>query len=286
MLPDIALRATDHASQRKLASLVTLYADLDRQSHASGEIPRKRLTPAEFYEDYFYLNRPVILEGLMTDWPALNKWTLPWLRAEFGSYEIEVHANRTLDPLYERHFKSNCSSMNFGDFIAILETPGESNDFYVVGRNVFLERQEFSRMMEDISNPQGFLDAETMRPPHVKLWIGPRGTVTPLHHDRGSVLFGQISGRKQFKFISPFHLPSIYNNPDTCYSDVILDEGVDLDRFPEMRGVLVREAVIGPGDFLFIPVAWWHWVRALDPSISLTFKNFLFRADRIAWNYR
>ncbi len=285
-MSDSTSQSTELSYQRKLATLVELYAELDRQSRPSSQIPRKRLGPAEFYEDYFYPNRPVIVEGLMTDWPALTKWTLPWLRAQFGDYEFEVHANRTLDPKYEQHFRRNCSTMNFGAFLSILESPQETNDVYLVGRNVFLERPEFRRMLEDISNPNGFLDPETMNHPNVKLWIGPRGTVTPLHHDRGSVFFGQISGRKQVKFISPFHLPSLYNDPDTCYSDVILDQGADLNRFPEMRNVVIREAVIGPGDFLLIPVAWWHWVRALDPSISLTFKNFIFRTGRIAWNYR
>ena len=271
---------------RKLASLVKLYAELDRQAHTGNEIPRKRLSPSEFYRDYFYPNCPVIIEGLMTDWPALTKWTLPWLRSQHGGHEIEVHANRSRDQKYEQHFRGNCETMSFGDFIGFLECPGETNDIYLVGRNFLLERPEFRGMLEDIQCPDGFLDPQTMDYRNVKLWIGPRGTVTPLHHDRGSVLFGQVSGRKHVKFISPFHLLSLYNDPDTCYSEVVLDEAIDLDRFPDMRHVVVREAVIGPGDFLFIPVAWWHWVRALDASISLTFKNFLFRKGRIAWNYR
>jgi ribosomal protein L16 Arg81 hydroxylase len=283
-----AREANDHSTSytRKLESLIELYAELDRQSSIGDDIPRKRLSPAEFYKDYFYPNRPVIVEGLMVDWPASTKWTFPWLRANFGDHEIEVHANRSNDPRYEQHFRGNCSTMNFGDFVSLLESPGESNNTYIVGRNLLLARPEFSGMLQDIHNPPGFLDSRTMNDQNVKLWIGPRGTVTPLHHDRGSVLFGQVSGRKHVKFISPFHLPSLYNDPNTCYSDVVLDDTLDLNRYPEMRHVVIMEAVIGPGDFLFIPVGWWHWVRALDASISLTFKNFLFRTRRIAWNYR
>jgi hypothetical protein len=228
----------------------------------------------------------VILEGLMHDWPALTKWTPQWLRARFGCHEVEVHANRDQDPKYEQHFRGNCSRMNFGDFMAMLEKVDATNDVYLVGRNVLLQRPEFNALLMDISSPAGFLDPQTGKPPNVKLWIGPRGTVTPLHHDRGSVFLAQVSGRKHVKLISPFHLPSMYNDPNTCYSEVILDEAADLSRFPQMRGVAIREAVIGPGDFLFIPVAWWHWVAALEPSISLTFRNFLFGTERIVWNYR
>jgi len=272
--------------RRKLASLVELYAELDRQSQNRNDIPRKRLDPSQFYEEYFYPNRPVIVEGLMANWPALTTWTLPWLRAQFGNHEVEVHANRSRDPKYEEHFRGSCSKMSFGDFIDLLGASGETNDFYLVGRNYLLERPEFRRMLGDIQNADGFLDPQAMSSQNVKLWIGPRGTVTPLHHDRGSVFLGQVSGRKHVKFISPFHLASLSNDPDTCYSEIVLDETIDLDRYPRMRDVAIIEGVIGPGDFLFIPVAWWHWVRALDVSISLTFKNFLFRTRRISWNYR
>ena len=30
-----------------------------------------------------------------------------------------------------------------------------------------------------------------------------------------------------------------------------------------------QEAVVGPGDLLFIPVRWWHFVKSLDVSISV-----------------
>ena len=64
-----------------------------------------------------------------------------------------------------------------------------------------------------------------------------------------------------------------------------LDGPVDLDRYPMMWDVPVVEAILHPGDFLLIPAAWWHWVRALDASVSLTFKNFVFRGGRLAWHY-
>ena len=51
-------------------------------------------------------------------------------------------------------------------------------------------------------------------------------------------------------------------------------EAPDLDAFPAFRDVLVQDVVLGPGDALFIPVGWWHHVRALSASISLAFVGF------------
>jgi hypothetical protein len=114
--------------QKKSVSLIELYAELDRQARTSNEIPRRRLDATEFYETYFYPNRPVIVEGLMTDWPALTRWTFPWLKSEFGDHRVEVQANRTRDPLYERHFRQTCSTMKFGDFISFIDECGVTND--------------------------------------------------------------------------------------------------------------------------------------------------------------
>ena len=37
------------------------------------------------------------------------------------------------------------------------------------------------------------------------------------------------------------------------------------------QGATLLSAVVGPGEVLFIPKGWWHHVRSLTPSISLSF---------------
>ena len=78
--------------------------------------------------------------------------------------------------------------------------------------------------------------------------------------------------RKQVKLISPAYLPELYNHKN-CFSQVDL-EAIDFERYPLFRGVQVQEFTLQPGDVLFIPVGWWHHVRALDVTITISFTNF------------
>ncbi len=50
-----------------------------------------------------------------------------------------------------------------------------------------------------------------------------------------------------------------------------------------MRSVPVLTTVVEPGELLFIPVGWWHAVRSLDVSMSLSFTNFCFNEPEIGW---
>lgn len=103
-------------------------------------------------------------------------------------------------------------------------------------------------------------------------WMGPAGTVTPLHHDLTNNLMIQIRGRKRVKLIAPEYLPYVYNHLH-CHSRVD-PENVDEERYPLFQNVHVTDVTIGPGDILFFPVGWWHHVRGLDPTITVTCTNF------------
>jgi ribosomal protein L16 Arg81 hydroxylase len=101
--------------------------------------------------------------------------------------------------------------------------------------------------------------------------------VTPLHHDLTNNFMAQVRGRKLIRLIAPCELADVYNNRH-CYSQVDLDR-IDLARFPQFRNVRIIDLVIGPGDLFFLPVGWWHYVRGLEISITMTYTNFVFDND-------
>jgi Cupin-like domain len=278
--PILTAAARAHRMKAKAASFLELEGELFRRSGFTLE--RLELTPVEFYAHHVFANRPVVLPGLMREWPALTRWAPEELKARFGDVVVEVTSGRQGDERYEDNFRAHTVSIPFAEYVDMVVEGGTTNDHYLVARNEVLDKSELSGLRDDFSLPSGFLDPAGTDKRFVRLWFGPAGTVTPLHCDNRNVLFGQVRGRKRVRLVPPQFLGAVGNNR-SCYSAIDL-ENVDLDRFPEMRDVPVLETIVEPGEFLFIPVGWWHEVRSLELSMSLSFTNLRFNDPEIGWH--
>jgi hypothetical protein len=258
--------------------VLELYRRSARQATAFGQVPRvPKLSRQAFLDNHYAVNRPVVMTGAMDDWPAMTRWTDDdELKRRFGDRMVEVQANRNTDANYELNQTKLRSEMPFGEFVDLTRTVGETNNYYITANNSGKNKQALRELWDDIVVFPEYLRSDDPANRGF-FWFGPRGTVTPLHHDLTNNFMAQVRGRKLVRLIAPYELPDVYNTRH-CYSAVDLD-AVDLDRFPLFRNVTVMDVTIGPGDLLFLPIGWWHYVRGLDVSITMTFTNFLFDND-------
>ncbi|MCP3140878.1 cupin-like domain-containing protein [Pyxidicoccus sp. QH1ED-7-1] len=219
----------------------------------------------------------------MDGWPALERWQPQALAERYGHVEVEVMAGRESRADHDLEPDPCRTVMRFGEFIRRLLEGGPSNDLYLTARNFALERTELRTLLDDVRYPEGVL-RRTQLAGAVKLWVGPAGTLTALHHDLGTVLFGQIAGRKRFRLIPSFQTQSLYSHREV-WSQVDA-EHPDLERFPAYGEADVLEDVVGPGEMLLIPAGWWHQVLALDVSVSITFQEFDVPGGNTWWRLR
>ena len=100
-------------------------------------------------------------------------------------------------------------------------------------------------------------------------WISPRNNTTLLHHDTFfDNLNVQVYGRKRFVLLPPSAYRSVYTHYFT--ESPILPLSPDLKAYPRFARVsAIQEAVLAPGEVLFIPQFWWHHVTALELSINI-----------------
>jgi len=240
------------------------YERVERRSHIGKD---------EFFRRYYLGARPVVVSGLARDWPAMERWQPHSLAERFGELEVEIQAGRDDDPDYEVNSVALRRRVRFADFLGRIVAGGPSNDLYLTANNHVFRDPAFASLHAEVGKLPDYLTAEDIGR-HGSWWVGPAGAITPLHHDMLMLFHVQIVGRKRWRLISPLQIARVYNHQGV-FSPVDLD-AVDYERYPLMRGVRVLEVVVEPGDAIFLPLAWWHQVTSLDPTVSLSISNLAF----------
>jgi hypothetical protein len=233
-----------------------------------GEIPRRPYAGADdFYERHYATLSPVVLTGLLRDWPALSRWTPAWLKSRFGDVEVAAVYGRAQDPSPDLNTPSLTRAVRLGDFVDDVLAAGESNDLYLVAQARNIERDALHPLWDDVRWDPALLDP-ARRAGAAALWFGPGGTVTSMHHDTANILLCQVYGEKRVTLAAPWE-PALEPLRRGVYAD--FDPESDA---PPAADVRLRRATLTPGDALFIPAGWWQHVRAMSVSISLGLTNF------------
>lgn len=249
------------ANQQKLWELAPGYQHVEKRANVSRD---------EFYDRYVYGCRPVVLTDVARDWPAMQRWSPQYLKSHFGHLDVEIQAERNTDPQYEENKLDLRRTVRLGDFVDRVVTGGVTNDYYMTANNEMLRQSGFAPLLNDVASLPEFCNRAEL--PHRSwFWFGPAGTNTPLHHDTVMLLHTQVVGRKRWRFISPLETPRLYNY-NAVFSPIDVARP-DYARYPLFRDVKVLEVIVEPGETVFLPLAWWHQVSALDISISMSFTN-------------
>ena len=243
-------------------------------SPSSTVIPRRQgITRDLFLEAHFAPSRPVIITGALTGWPALT-WTPESLKRRIGEAEVEYQAGRAADPAFEENMPSHVERGSFAAFIDRVTAPGAGNDVYMTAYNAARNASALAPLVADL----GSLDS-ILTPTGGALdgmpWIGAAGSFTPLHHDLTNNLIVQVVGRKRLRLAPPSETGKLANDRHV-YSAVrdLDDPKLDVERFLRLGETRIYDVLLEPGEMIFVPVGWWHQVRALDFSVTLTYTNF------------
>src|SRR5437764_1536698 len=214
----------------------------------------ERITPPSvdaFQRCYVASRRPVVLRGMMRDWPAMHRWSLDYLRTAYATTPVvtlradsgRVIMNSETGAVEER--------MQLRDFIGALQTG--ANDRYLTSRMSALPES----LRREAPLPLYCAGASWQ---NSNLWIGPAGTIACLHRDLADNLHGVVSGRKRFTLVAPRQSSRVYPNglfhsfPNGCRVDV---EQPDFSRFPMLRDDESFVAAREPGDPVYIARSRW-----------------------------
>jgi hypothetical protein len=256
------------------------------------QIERKQnLTPEDFIRDHLQgVGQPVIITDAIQGWPAFAKWTFDYFKESYGS-DLAMATPGLHSGLWKL--------TKLGPYIDYLDTatkelPGfwidrktrkpsapqpYDSPFYLMGWTAF----DHAELYNDIQPaPRCISDWTLSLTPTLRdvlqltckrtywaVYIGPEGSLSKLHIDFAHThgYLAQIQGGKRALLFSPSDSPNLYDGQ-------VDPESPDLERFPLYNQATAYECVIERGDLLFIPSDWWHYVRGLERSITVSHNFF------------
>lgn len=261
----------------------------------------------KYMNDPAHHPEPIVLTDLIGDWPAMGE--RPWNSMEYllsktldGRRLVPVEVGRSyVDEGWGQEL------ITFKDFLHryIVEdsTAGDESSHRPTG---YLAQHELFRQIPSLRNdtrtpdfcwadvPKHPRDPSKDQPrvdmPQLNAWFGPAKTITPLHTDGYHNLLCQVVGIKYVRLYPPSATPCMkpreaengVDMSNTSSVDVGVVEGWDeapedtgdgdVQSLKERLGQLeYRECILEPGDTLLIPIGWWHYVRSLSISFSVSF---------------
>lgn len=221
---------------------------------SAGQIERRvKLSPQEFDQEFREKSRPVVIEGLMENWPALQKWSFDYLVRACGECSVTV----------DSYNSQRARKVTFSEFVQMLKSNSSDQPIYL---QEWLYMADCPLLAEDLPElPIAQYDfrrnlyGEKISTNH-QLWIGQQGATTRTHQDSYfiDVMHAQIVGEKHWCVLGPNSYLSRNKNGGLDCASLIDDPATE-----------IMQCVLKPGDVIYLPAQWWHRIQLLTDSIGL-----------------
>lgn len=232
---------------------------------------------AVFENEILPANRPAVLRGLLRDWPAVEaaRQSPTGIVDYIKRLDTGATVNAMVGPpqIGGRFFYSDdFQGFNFGSESVALSTALDTLVSLVDEPQppaIALQAMSVPQLLPSFAadNPMPLLDDDVAP----RIWIGNRAMIAT-HFDNNDNIAGVVSGRRRFTIFPPEQVANLYIGPllrtpgGSPISTVDLRDP-DFTKFPKFREALesAQQAILEPGDAIYIPILWWHGVEALEP---------------------
>jgi len=238
-------------------------------------------TPQQFVSEVAAHCRPVILRGLVRHWPVVQAGAqsphqlYEYLKQFDAGLQTEVFIGESAIA-GKYYYNEDMKGFNFDRkgmrFIDALQTAVSS-----VGQkdaaSIYIGSIPINNYLPGLvaQNSIQWLPSNLMP----RIWLGHASNVS-LHYDAFENIACVIAGKRRFTLFPPEAISRLYVGPiDNTMAgqpvSLAASSPFDPDRFPlyeEIRDQAL-DAVLEPGDALYLPKLWWHKVEATAPFNGL-----------------
>jgi hypothetical protein len=220
-----------------------------------SEVPRFGVLDAAAFRARAAQGLPFMITGLVDRWPLCGL-TPQALRERYSHLQVRARVGDYISTAFAPD--RAMQDMTMLEYLELVASGAHELPPYLGN----LELRELNSLCHW---PTYF---DKMGPP--RFWIGPAGTVTPLHCDYDDNIFAQIWGTKRIFLSPPHHDEFLYTSEANAilFGSPVDPEAPDFEKFPLARQACMIECIVNPGDMLYVPAGWYHQVRALTFSLS------------------
>ena len=227
---------------------------------------------ATFHQEIVPLHRPVVMRGLVRDWPVVGHalHSPDAVCSYLKAFDTGVDVNAIMTPPGTGGrvgYGAGLQGFSFVRNRLPLAAVITQLQRYLGGDNPPALAAQSALIAESIP---GFLDenrlsllASSIQP---RIWLGNTITV-PAHFDEAHNIACCVSGRRRFTLFPPEQVGNLYVGPldFTPAGAPVSMASADFDQFPRYREALAASMVaeLAPGDAIYIPALWWHQVESI-----------------------
>lgn len=238
---------------------------------------RTGLTREEFAQSYLAPRKPVVFTDLTSTWPAKEKWTIDFFKSKYGHLNVPLYSSNYSKP--GKGYMTPDREMPLKTYLEMLESGPIDLRMFLF--NIFRHAPE---LCEDFSMPT-IMDGFIRDFPF--MFFGGQGSKVSLHYDidLSHVFLNQFHGRKRVVLFSPEQSRKLYQHPFTVASYIDVNNP-NYDKFPALRNVEGLECILYPGETIFMPYGYWHYIEYTDGgySMSLRANESYARRAKGLWN--
>ncbi|KAI5107050.1 HSPB1-associated protein 1 homolog isoform X2 [Silurus meridionalis] len=240
----------------------------------------KPFRPEEARRIMHFLHRPAVFLNMTDNWPGRD-WTLEHLASCLEEKSVRFRIGKQGKPKAPL-FETECSYVEAtlaeflcwtrgGDAASI----GPFAAYPISEYWAYADYKYIDHLFQDKTNKfKDILWSDFGYPGRdgreSTLWVGTNGANTPCHLDTyGCNLVFQIQGRKRWHLFPPddtaFMYPTRIPYEESSVFSQVNVICPDMCRFPAFGKARSHLVTLEPGQVLFVPRHWWHYVESIDP---------------------
>lgn len=223
----------------------------------------ENISSEAFISNHMKACKPIILKDFVEkDSPAYQKWNYEYFKEIAGETKVNVYGSE-LESI-DRVASKPVAETNFSEYLDLIST--KTTEYRLFLFNLLSIKPE----LKDDLHYRDVTKGKVLK------WLpfmffGGKGSITRNHIDidMSHVFITQFQGIKRIWLFPWEQSDLMYKLPYNFHSLVNLQEA-DYEKYPALKHLKGYEAVIKPGETLYIPSGWWHYIQYETEGYSVS----------------